>query len=275
VATRTLGPIVVAAVLIGGCLFPSLDGLSGGVDASIDGAADGHADAEAGACPPNADPALVAYYPFDEGMGTIAHDCSGNGYTAYLTGSDAGGPTWTAGHDGGALHFDPNLQSCVILGSANANQVGGAITVTAWINYVDPIDSSGSNYVIGQRTTTGYAWRLAVESGFNDAGGDGIGFVVGAGGGNDDDVLAFIQPTGWHHVAGVFDPTGPAQTVYLDGVPTLASPSATMIIADPNSTTIRIGCRGDDSNYFGGLIDEVRVYSRALSTAEIAALAAP
>jgi hypothetical protein len=34
---------------------------------------------DAGMCPPNNDTSLVAYYPFDEGSGSIAHDCSGHG----------------------------------------------------------------------------------------------------------------------------------------------------------------------------------------------------
>jgi concanavalin A-like lectin/glucanase superfamily protein len=46
-------------------------------------------------------------------------------------------------------------------------------------------------------------------------------------------------------------------------------------VLDPIASTIAMGCREDQSFYFNGVIDEVRVYSRALSDAEIATLAQP
>ncbi len=272
---------VAAAVAVSSaCLFPSLDGLTGsGVDASSDvtiveggadaGDASNKSDAgDAGPCPVTGDPSLVLYYRFDEGSGTIIHDCSPHGFDGVLTGGDSGSG-WTTGHSGSGILFAPADSACVIVNSAGANQTGGALTVTAWTTLLDP----NGGYIIGQRHTTGYAWRIDVEA--NDAGPD-LGFAIGLGddGGNDDNADTIMQTNAWHHIAAVFDPaSGGMQALFLDGVKTLSQSPASVIIPDPDPTTIRIGCRGDDSNYYPGVIDEVRVYSRALSDAEIATLA--
>lgn len=74
----------------------------------------------------------------------------------------------------------------------------------------------------------------------------------------------------WHHVAGVYD--GTTIKVYLDGV--LEGTSNTTFIPTNGAATLKIGARGDDANTrLGGLIDEVRIYNRALTAEEIAVAA--
>jgi hypothetical protein len=222
---------------------------------------------DAGMCPPNSDKSLVAYYPFDEGSGSIAHDCSGNGYDALLSGTSTTS-AWTTGHAKGAIAFASANQTCVIVASATANQSGGPLTVSAW--YEMPSSSSGG-YLVGQRHQTGYAWRVDIE--WDDAGA-GLNFAIGTGdgSGNDDYAQAYTGTNAFHHVGAVYDPSGPTQTLYLDGVAVGSTSSVASIALDPIASTIRIGCRGDDTNYFDGVIDEVRVYSRALAASEIVAL---
>ena len=265
--------LVMASLAASACLFPSLDGLSAPHDAAAD-AGDGGGDAlphedaggDAGPCA-NDGPGIVAHYLFDEGSGTTVHDCSPNGYDALLTGNNAANH-WTTGHAGSAILFVPSDGTCVVTTSAQANQTGSALTIAAWITLLDP----GGGYIVGQRQQTGWAWRIDVEG--TDAGSD-LGFAIGLGdgSGNDDSADTFVDVGAWHHVAGVFDAASGTQAIYLDGVATPASPAASAIVPDPLSTTIRVGCRGDDSNYFPGIIDDVRIYSRALDAAEIAALA--
>lgn len=228
---------------------------------------DGGVEAEAGLCPPNTDPSLVVYFPSDEGSGTVLHDCSGHGYDAMLTGTGAAS-SWTTGHSGSAVLYVPSDTICAFVGSPAANQSGGPLTVTAWIKPLDP----QNGYVVGQRHEVGYAWRTDFE--YTDAG-PMIAWGIGkAGAGYDDNIFAFVTSGTWHFVAGVFDPTGPTEAMYVDGTKsTFPSPPAS-IVADPVASTIAMGCRDDGTNYFNGVIDEVRVYSRALSDAEIAALAA-
>ena len=70
----------------------------------------------------------------------------------------------------------------------------------------------------------------------------------------------------WHHVAAVYD--GTMIKVYLDGV---LDGSAPANFAPTNgATSLKIGARGDDAaTRFNGLMDDVRIYNRALSEAEI------
>jgi hypothetical protein len=273
---RRLWPFVVVAAAcaigscLGACLFPSLDTLSASDAAIADAALDDEAvdanpvDASDGGCA-NADPTLVAYYSFDEGSGTTIHDCSTHGFDAVLT-SSGGGDHWTTGHSGHAILFDSSSSVCVIVNSSGANQFG-ALTLSAWVMLLDP----NGGYVVGQRTTSGYGWRIDMEP--TDAGAD-LGFAIGVGdGANDFSAATITSGSKWHHVAAVFDPVASTQTLFFDGTPFHASPAATAIVADPTPTTIRIGCRGDDTQFFDGVIDEVRIYSRALSPTEITALA--
>jgi hypothetical protein len=276
------------AATLSACLFPSLDGLTDGGapnDATSEGSvndaandvvtqdatSDAGTDAtiEAGLCPPNSDKSLVVYFPFDEGSGSIAHDCSGNGYDALLSGTTTTS-TWTTGHSKGAIAFDSSNTTCVIVASASANQSGAnPLTLSAWYSAAS---SAGGGYIVGQRHQTGYAWRVDVET---DDAGFHANFAVGTNddAGDDFSASSLTATDSFHHVAAVYDPSGPTQTLYLDGVVVDTETSAPAIVLDPIASTIRIGCRADDSNYFDGVIDEVRVYSRALSASEIATLA--
>ncbi len=66
------------------------------------------------------DPALIGYWPFNEGSGTVAADLSGNDYDGALN----GGVTWTDGIYGGALHFDGS-GAYVGTGQSLLNNVAG------------------------------------------------------------------------------------------------------------------------------------------------------
>ena len=70
----------------------------------------------------------------------------------------------------------------------------------------------------------------------------------------------------WHHVAAVYD--GTSIKVYLDGI--LDGSAAANFIPTDGAASLKIGARGDDANTrLNGLIDEVRIFNRALSAAEI------
>ncbi|MEM7314991.1 MAG: LamG-like jellyroll fold domain-containing protein, partial [Planctomycetota bacterium] len=82
-----------------------------------------------------------------------------------------------------------------------------------------------------------------------------------------------LSGTGWRHIAYTVDTNNNIQRIYIDGV-LLAEGNETASIGYNLGTSTVIGAHPSDSTYdFDGEMDDVRVYSRALSSDEIAALA--
>jgi hypothetical protein len=82
----------------------------------------------------------------------------------------------------------------------------------------------------------------------------------------------------WHHIAVVFDsdsdPDTSDLTLYVDGVAESVSYLGLRAINTAAETDVYLGSRlGGASYLFSGLMDDVRIYSRALTAAEIAAMA--
>ena len=84
----------------------------------------------------------------------------------------------------------------------------------------------------------------------------------------------FIAGTGWNHVAATYDNINNVQSVYLNGTVIATTTRTEAITYDIGANTI-IGAHGDGSSdyNFNGQIDDVQIYSRALSEVEIAELA--
>jgi len=195
---------------------------------------------------------IAAYFPFDEASGTAAYDRSGNGNDGTLT----NGPTWTSGKVGGALSFDgvddrveiPNLIN-------NKSQ----LTVSAWFKYTN----SGT-------------WRWIFGTG---PGGVYIGAAVTAGGntiryhnpcytsGNGSHTLS---PNTWYHLFYVYNANAGFQKGYINGEQDYTFNCSAVL---STSATNAIGAGFWNNNeYFQGLIDDVRIYNRALSESEIQAI---
>ncbi|HVV39412.1 MAG TPA: LamG domain-containing protein [Candidatus Paceibacterota bacterium] len=212
---------------------------------------------------------LAGYWPFDEGSGAIAGDMSGNRNNGTLSGSTL--PSWVGGKHGGALSFD-GTGGYVSTPSSSALNLTSSITIAAWVK----VNSNVTNYrmIISKESTAGTPWpfRFYVEQ---TTGKLVLDFTVSSA------IKTFTTSTAindnmWHHVVAVRDDTGKTVTVYIDGV-SRASGSYTGTV-DSSATAARIGISpytggGAGGSYpFIGNIDELRVYSRALSASEIAGL---
>lgn len=171
----------------------------------------------------------------------------------------------------------PEPSGLVVWDRADLNPAN-QLTVTAWINAVSwPAQydqAPASSSIVSKSATTG-AWfpTTPPNAGYALTGGSGgvISFGAAVGGRFAEATSTASVPTGsWHHVAGTFD--GKELAVYIDGqlaattaVKGSLSPSTgtnLMVAADPINPV----------NKLTGSVDEMRVYSRALSAAEIAAL---
>ncbi|MEB3323319.1 MAG: LamG domain-containing protein, partial [Synechococcaceae cyanobacterium] len=76
----------------------------------------------------------------------------------------------------------------------------------------------------------------------------------------------------WHHLAFVRDVSARTVTYYFDGEMTSYGPSTYSAAGDPfggEDAALYIGCEPDDSEYMDGDIDEVRIWNRVRTQAEI------
>jgi len=201
---------------------------------------------------------LVGWWKFDETEGRRAVDSSGNGNDGTLKGD----PQWQPGRVDGALLFDGD-GDYVAIGNESNFDITGSITVAAWIK-VNAFDKDWQAIV----TKGEDAWRLHRNKDtntikFNCNGLQGLSPWPGVTGSVD------VNDGQWHHVAGVYD--GPKLYLYVNGELD-NSEQASGSIATNNSGV----CIGENvgimERYWNGLIDDVRIYSYALSEAEIKVL---
>ena len=206
------------------------------------------------------DQGQVGYWAMNEGTGQYAYDGSGNNNTGTLgSGSnpDSADPTWTTGKSAGALSFD-GVDDYVNAGSGASLNITDAITIEAWA-YAKIL-----------------TWYGGIAS--NQGGGTFEGFMLGyrygywyfsVGNGVTRDLLAAnseYQVNTWYHVVGVR--RSGTNYLYVNGVQQSATGVLTPVASNLNWLMGRY-FSNYDGYYFNGLIDEVRIYNRALSAEEI------
>ncbi len=195
---------------------------------------------------------LAGYWNLDEGSGTVAADSSGNGNDGALEGA----AQWVTGVSGGALQFDGN--SRVNCGDAPSLAFTEGFSIALWVNPSD---------LVGDRA---FAGRSAADGGYAFKSMNDHLRLTTPGVMDHDGVNSILQLDTWQHVAVTFVPGQDAGcTFYVNGVATdTVNSSALAAGAGP----FEIGHNHWDQ-WCLGMIDEVRVYDRALSAEEIAGLA--
>lgn len=212
---------------------------------------------------------LEAHWRFDEQRGRIATDASGNG----LDGRLMNGATFVAGPHGNAIRLDA-VDDYVDFGDPLALRLTGSVTVTAWINASrwPPDDAVIIANRDGRPGGTNRGFQLDTN---RDLGARTVGFSVANPSGRR--VFRFgttaLAPNAWYHVAGVYDASARTLDVYLNGRPDNGSWTGPVPgCQGPPAQSLRLGRRPGASGFeFIGFIDEVRIYSRALTPAEIGA----
>ncbi len=209
---------------------------------------------------------LVGYWSFDGPkliINATATDSSvygNNGTLGSTTVADAGDPTPIAGISGQALSFDGvnDRVSVATSTSLNINE----ITIEAWVNprllgtqmgIVGRYVGSGNYSYVLDKTATNY-FRLRVW--------DADGNVHEA-----DGVTATID--NWYHVVGVYSSSG--IKFYTNGISGINSTGTSTIRQSTNPIGIGSSSGSSWTLGFNGLIDEVRIYNRALSAEEVLA----
>ena len=200
---------------------------------------------------------LVAAYTFAEGSGATTADVSGNGNTGTLV----GGISWSAsGRYGTALSFD-GVNDLVSIADAPSIDLTSGMTIEAWIN---PTALSGWRTVAMKEMPGGLDYSLYASNGSRPAGyanTTGSTMYVSAAG------PSALTTGAWTHLAVTYG--GGTLRLYVNGVQ-VASQTGSGTIRT-STAALTIGGNNVWSEWFAGLIDEVRIYNRALTQAEIQA----
>jgi hypothetical protein len=196
---------------------------------------------------------LVGHWKFDEGRGATARDSSGEPNHGSIVGA-----RWAKGRLGSALDFDGGDDYMSVPGPLSVD-FSRAFTVCLWakldsVSRYDPligVTQDGNNY----------AFCLCIEG--------GLRLYTKAGGGFDATGVHSrgIRSGVWYHFAAVMDANSSC-TIYVNG----AGETSGNVTQRNNRGILhvaRMANAGAWTEKIDGLIDDVRVYDRALSKEEV------
>jgi len=191
------------------------------------------------------DPTLIAHWALDETEGSTAYDSAGSNDAFVI-----GGPVWlpSGGQVNGALQLD-GVDDCVITDSIR-NTTEGALSVFVWVRVGVPGQVVLSQ--IGRENwlcTDSSEGNLMTE--LKSAGRDGCSLIS----------ETAITDGNWHRIGFVWD--GSNRTLYVDGV-AVAEDTQDGLEGSENSLYIGTGASMGPGTYWSGLIDDVRIYNRAV-----------
>jgi hypothetical protein len=208
---------------------------------------------------------LVGYWKMDEASGDRS-DSSGSDHTL----TDNNTVTSAAGKFARAGSFEEENSEYLSKShqAGNSLDINGSLTLSAWINVSSTTDmcagiiakaddSSWQNnqYFLGLDCSGGDNLRFAVNNTVSET------EIVGS-----TDFDSYLGE--WRHAVGVFDAAAQEVRLYLDAVEDSATVSAPNSSVNTTDAPVWMG-REFGSWHFDGLIDDVRVYNRALSPREI------
>ena len=196
----------------------------------------------------SAEDGLVAEWRFDEGKGTVARDSSGNGRDAAIHGA-----TWVKQGGGHALSLD-GKDDYVLFDKGRPLGLTGPVTVEAWVK---PMAEAGDTIAIllGQDLSSYLLTFYATDRCY---------WYIGAGA---NSINARVKLYEWNHVVATFD--GKRMTLWLDGRQAAGRDSAAKEY--PKRDKFTMSTANPDLPHFKGLLDNVRVYDRALTAEEVTA----
>jgi hypothetical protein len=201
---------------------------------------------------------LVGHWAFDEGSGSTTTDSSGNSNNGVLLNS----PTYAGGKVGShALDFGGDYDRVEIPDIPSLDFGSGDFSVSFWFNSSQVV-SSGHRLIGDMNSGTGFII-------FRDS--NGLKFqVTGIG---DTSIILASSGNGsfdgnWHHV--VVTRSNDDFQLYVDNTSEGTDTKAVGNINSPD--TLRIGASSASSGDFDGLMDDVRLYNRALTKNDIAQL---
>lgn len=205
---------------------------------------------------------LVGYWKFDEGTGASAID-----YSTYRNhGSLIGSPIRTNGILGGALRFNGTSMRVDVANTSSLNITSPSITVCGWMYR---LIATRYNVIFTRRSGGNLQYQLTWVRSNEGTHGNKIRIDLGMSGGivSFNSTLAYAQVNQWVFLAATYD--GANVRIYFNGNNAVTTPETRNI--DTKAVTEFIGYDGA-GNYSECIIDDVRVYNRAITEQEIKVL---
>jgi len=217
------------------------------------------------------DDGLVAEWHFDEGSGSVLVDSSGNGNDGVIHGA-----TWVEGKYGGALSFDGRDDYVDCGNDESLDITDGDFTFEAWfksstdVNNYQFILKKGNSHIHNENfkfvsfsiSRNGLPEPSPSRLFMHISDGDGVNEYCAK---STDKII----DGEWHHGAAVVDLSNYKMCLYVDGVQN-DEVSIDGFDGFSVSNNVFIGyTEGRQDMYFNGIIDEVRIYNRALTADEI------
>jgi glucuronoarabinoxylan endo-1,4-beta-xylanase len=203
---------------------------------------------------------LAGHWPLDDGLGTNALDASGFAHHAALL----NGPAWTpAGRIGGALSFDGNDDHLRVNDAATLEIAGRGYTVALWVR-----TTRAASQLLVEKQNTGFTGQFLFA--LNRDGANPGGFSVWTGNQWIDSLGKGLTDGQWHHLAVTY--TNGVFALYKDGVLDRTRNATAAHVDSALPWTFGRFIVGNTGWPFAGLMDDLRIYQRALSATEVSAL---
>ena len=196
------------------------------------------------------DPNLMGWWKLDEGSGTTAIDWSGHGNH----GTFQGDPEWVAGYDGGAVEFDGDDHI-----DTGYTENLATWTITCWVISPEAPSGDAPSGPLHREQNYQFNWNHGDVT-YRGAAAMNVGGTWYA---------ASYMPLNanqWYHLAATYD--GKEFKAYRDGV-LITTNSAPSGAPAAESDSLKLGRHAAASQFFTGIVDDARVYNRALTAEEI------
>ncbi|MHC4368753.1 MAG: LamG domain-containing protein [Planctomycetota bacterium] len=208
---------------------------------------------------PITDPNLVGWWKLDDDADTVAVDSSG--YDNY--GTLQSDPQWTIGYDGGALSFD-GVDDFVQIPHDETLTVDNEVTVMAWIHtsrHGGP-GTQGYQGIISKGNPPRSYSLYTQEAGTLHFSTTSAGTYVGS---SSDTQVPLNE---WVHVAAMV--ADGQHLYYINGEPAGTGGGGIELPGMTDTSTVVIGRTNEGATRsFLGMIDDVRIYNRALTQDEV------
>ena len=205
----------------------------------------------------------VGYWRLGEASGPFVDSVAArNGTPSGTIIRDVTGPL-TSGDDGGVT-FGASADVAIPSAASFAIATTGQLSIEGWVT-----DAGRAGEIISKSQGTSYEWSIRQSGGglalsiWNGAGADCLNEFVGGG-----DI-----GSGWHHFVYTIDQPAHTTILYLDGQ--LVDQGTAAWLRPPNavasSAQVHLGRRGDNVNLWPGSLDEVAIYAKVLTPAQVTA----